>query len=174
MNTDDSNLTQVEKKRKISTVYAQDARYPYDPNELTKIRKAIRLKVFPSTKFCKGEGRTKKLKTNKSKYLSPEDIEKRVGITHENPDLTTCKGYAIEVLKSCANVNDNHLNLSHMATWWNTYNKIVLRELRNHRAVINYRVKQSCINGKIYVCSFIFLQMKHVSYCDCLCFPLKD
>ena len=163
MNSNDNNLTQVEKKRKISTVYSQDARYPYDPNELTKIRKAIRLRVFPLTKFCKGEGRIKKL-INKSKYLSPQEVEKRVGITHENPDLTTSKGYAIEVLKSCTNVDEASLNLAHMATWWNTYNKIVLRELRNHRAVINYRVKQSCINGKTMNYWFICLKYNIVCY----------
>ena len=143
---EDNALSDIQKKRKLQSLYYGTRYKPEDKYEVQKVRKIIRESIFKHVKFCRGEGLSQNDKKGR------KAIEKNAfGRAHDTPDLTLRTGYAYEILKLSGNGEDKK-SLTQRALWWKTYNVYVLHEIRQIRSTKNFNLKKSCIEGMCTLC----------------------
>ncbi len=150
----DEDLTLEQKKRKIEDLYNHGSWLPCDKYETQKIQNVVRKLIFKKIKFCKGEGVSMSgMKGNRTK-----SHDNTLGKTHERADLTEKKGYVFEVMRECG-MDEESKSLSERTLWWKTYNELVIYEIRQKRGKINYKIRESCVEGKLYLFLFILLEL---------------
>ena len=145
---EDNALSTDEKKRKLQVLYYGSKYKEEDKYEIQKVRKIVRDNVFQQVKFCRGEGASKQGKSSNNVAM-----KRAFGKSHDAPDLTLRNGYAYEILILSGNGEDKK-SLTERALWWKTYNTYVLHEVRQLRSSMNFNVKKSCIEGKMYYIEF--------------------
>jgi hypothetical protein len=150
----DDDLTLEEKKRKIEELYNDGTWLAGDKYEIQKIQNVVRKLIFKKIKFCKGEG----VSMSGAKGNKRKSTDHTLGKTHERADLTEKKGYVYEVMRECG-MDEESKSLSERAIWWKTYNELVIYEIRQKRGKVNYKIRESCFEGELYVLLFILFTL---------------
>lgn len=142
----ENNLNDNQKKRKIEEVFNSGEWEDPCEYESNKVREIVRKLIFPSTKFCRGEGRSYvKVKNGKKKFVSIN-----LGDTNNRLDISAKKGYWISVLNECG-YSEETKSLSTRTMYWKIYNEDVLNEIRQQRGKKNYDIRRTLKQGNYWL-----------------------
>ena len=103
-------------------------------------------KIFKKLKFCLGEGNKCTRNMHPAKRHKKEMVRKEYGKSHDRADILQ-NGYAKDFLDHFLKDNDN---LKDRALFWKTYNSIVIKTIRDLRAIKMKEIKNILKRGELF------------------------